>query len=180
MNHIMLDIETLDTKQSAVILSIGAIIFDPYNEASLEATDTNTFFCAIDSKDQRNRTTSDDTVAWWALQEQESILLNCYGTAKLPSVLTFFYSWIESVSEGNREIPIWCKGTDFDIAILRHAYEQYNLQLPWKYYQVRDLRTLMKATGTKPATTAKHDALDDAIQQAKTLSKIYTNWGLML
>ena len=33
MNHIMLDLETLDTSPSAVVLSSGAVAFDPYTNA---------------------------------------------------------------------------------------------------------------------------------------------------
>ena len=33
MNHIMVDIETLDTVQSAVVLSISAVVFDPHSKA---------------------------------------------------------------------------------------------------------------------------------------------------
>ena len=176
MNHIMLDIETLDITPTAVILSIGAIVFDPKNPDSCnEVTDTNTFFWAIDSKDQQGRTVSDDTVKWWSMQDKETVALNCFGTSKLRTVLHNFNTWVQSVGSYG-DTPVWCKGTDFDTVILKNAYEQLNMQLPWRYNQVRDLRTVMKLYNVKTSATVKHDALSDAVDQAKVLSTLYTRY----
>src|SRR5690606_12661716 len=68
MNHIMLDLETLDTASSAVVVSIGAVAFDPYTNAIgdkfyVEMTED------IAEQQKKGRTISGDTVRWWMQQD---------------------------------------------------------------------------------------------------------------
>ena len=62
-NDIMLDIETLDTSPSAIVLSIGAVKF---NSVGLG----DTFYVRLDSDPQLalGRTQSEATLTWWAGQ----------------------------------------------------------------------------------------------------------------
>ena len=57
--HIMVDIETYDTKPTAVILSIGAcVVTDPGQN----------YYRELDPTTQTYRTVSDSTKEWWAKQ----------------------------------------------------------------------------------------------------------------
>jgi hypothetical protein len=74
---------------------------------------------------------------------------------------------------------VWANGINFDISILEHMYGQVGLHVPWKYNAVRDYRTYVKSFDwVSPKTTyhngTKHNALDDAIYQARTLYECQT------
>lgn len=162
-DHFMIDIETYDTSPSAVILSIGA-------ENILGAS---TFYCEVDPNTQYERTVSQDTKNWWAQQGNPPI----HGCVQLVNVLADFSNWLKALSG---EPVIWCKGTDFDVAILAHAYRQYNIPTPWKYSNVRDCRTVYKLAGHHPIRTATHNALEDAEDQTDSLILALTKLGAVL
>lgn len=150
--HFMVDLETYDTKPTAVILSIGAVVIvDP----------TQSYYRELDPTTQTYRTVSDSTKEWWSKQPMPIPI----GPYSLYAALSEFTAWIKSF---NGEPVIWCKGTDFDVAILANAYEQMYLPVPWKYNNIRDCRTVFKIAGWEPKK-ANHNALQDAIDQADDL-----------
>jgi hypothetical protein len=153
--HVMVDIETYDVAPSAVILSIGA------TEISLGGTSTPYFYTELDINTQFERTKSIDTMNWWAKQGNPPI----NGSLNIIDALGEFSSWLARF----KKTPIiWCKGTNFDVVILTHAFNQFSIPIPWKYNNVRDCRTVFKIAGITPKK-AGHNALDDAIAQAKDL-----------
>jgi exodeoxyribonuclease VIII len=158
--HIMVDIETLDTNLSAVILSIGAV--------TMHREDQQTFYGEYNPDTQSGRTQSQSTLAWWAQQtiQQPKGVINLY------TGLEEFSYWLHSL---RAEPIIWCKGTDFDTVILSNAYQQYKLPVPWKYNNVRDMRTLKKLHPQLNYLTnpVPHHALQDAINQATHLAQIF-------
>lgn len=153
----MLDIETLDTAPTAKILSLGAV--DVYGK------DTWYQEFASRSYDQYGRTTSTDTLSWWASQTNMP-----KGDVDLKLGLESFSQWYQQY--GFTEV--WCKGTDFDFVILSHAYKSMDVETPWKYHHVRDLRTLIKVFPNvkSPAPYSNHHALVDVICQAQHLKEI--------
>lgn len=158
---IMVDIETLGIDGDAVILSIGACDV---------ADVAHSFYREIDLESQRGRTIDTDTLQFWLKQGN----IPAFGTGALAYVLQDFAGWLNSVSLGE-ETFIWCKGTDFDTAILANAYKNLTLTIPWKYHSPRDFRTLAKCFPNILAPEflgRKHHALDDAIHQAKHLKLI--------
>lgn len=157
--NVMVDIETLDVLSSAVILSIGACTIEPFTTAL-------TFYEEIDYNDQVTRTRSDATIEWWKSQEY----FPDKGIRNLRTVLTSFSSFLESLEA---EPIIWCKGTDFDTAILAHAYKSFDMEVPWKYHAVRDFRTVKKLFPVIVAPNpTPHNALADALHQAAELTAI--------
>ena len=166
--HIMVDIETLGTKEHAVILSIGAVAFTA-DEIGEE------FHMALDIQQQLDagRQMDADTVIWWLEQEQEAqkALL---GLDRHPvyNVLGTFGNFVVRHMRSNDDC-IWGKGSDFDIVLLRTLYRRSKFkEEPWKFWQARDVRTaLMVAGGDVPFEGVKHDALADAIHQAKQVQQ---------
>ena len=150
-DHFMIDIETYDTSPSAVILSIGAE----------NILGVNTFYCEVDPNTQHERTVSQDTKNWWAQQGNPPI----HGFMQLVEVLAELSNWIKALSN---EPVIWCKGTDFDVTILAHAYKSFGMEVPWKYNNVRDCRTIFKLCNA-PKVAATHNALEDAQAQSDEL-----------
>ena len=66
-------------------------------------------------------------------------------------------------------VNVWACGTDFDIALLNWYARRLNIELPWKYWQVCDVRTvetLAKASGwQRPTGKATHRADEDCLRQ---------------
>jgi len=172
--HFMVDLETYDTVPSAVILSIGACVVYSVGEFFYEEH-RPTFYTELDIETQFARTRSISTMKWWA--EQGEGKCPCAGATSLDSALVQLnnFIWKHATSIGARPI-IWCKGTDFDTAILADAYRQCNRDLPWKYNDVRDFRTVKKLFGTmvdpKIENGEPHHALADAIFQARQLESM--------
>lgn len=82
------------------------------------------------------------------------------------------------------ECKLWCNGPHFDEAILAAVYRAVGLPVPWHYRAPRDFRTITDAAGMtrddfKPFSHGTaHNALDDAISQAKIVCEAYRRLGL--
>lgn len=165
--NVMVDIETLDVKSTAVILSIGACTIEVFTEAI-------TFYEEIDPSSQPTRTQSQATIDWWKTQSGYP----GGGIRSLQAVLTSFSRYLSSL---RAEPIIWCKGTDFDTAILSHAFAERGMEVPWKYNAVRDFRTVKKllpvSAGPNPNP---HNALADALHQSAELRQCSIVHGFML
>lgn len=179
MNHIMLDLETLDTRTSAVVTSIGAVAFDPAGgplgpKFYLELIEDTR------SQQARGRTISGDTVRWWMQQGAQAQQLFSEhpqpGIERTSTVdgLTRFAMFVEA--NGGRDVELWGNGADFDNIILGTLYDDFGMRKPWSYSRNRCYRT-MKNLGLSTKKAAKygvaHNALDDAIKQAVHLQEIF-------
>ena len=171
--HMMVDIETLDTEITAVILSIAAVVFDP---RGIEP-ETSQFSMTIEHTKQGERTTSQSTIDWWKQQDPIAYETAFGGTTPLNMVLSEFAWWI------NRLQPtctrIWAKSPDFDCSILRHACVQQNIIWPFKFWENRCVRTIMELAypmGDFPSIELdgpEHDALVDAKKQVIEVQHAY-------
>ena len=166
MKHVMIDLETLDTRPSTVILSIGAVAF------SVEDDVTASFYRRCTWQDQLDagRTVSESTIRWWLLQSDAARAALTDGQQlSLRQSLEELFNWCFS----SKAISVWASGPSFDIAILEHAYGYYNL--PWKYNAARDFRTLRDLVppnlGDDIPKGEAHNALDDAMAQALFVRK---------
>ena len=168
MSNIMLDIETLGTRSTSVILSIGAVEFD---KASILGTFHKRI--NIDSCLRQGLTVDGRTIQWWMDQTGEARVLFQMPGEPLHDALVDFrnaFAWDNKA--------VWCNGASFDFPIIENALHQCGLQLPWAYYNTRDYRTLKNLVSratyyslrVRPAIA--HDALDDAVAQAKTLQAL--------
>lgn len=175
-NHVMVDIETLDTTATAVVLSIGAVAFDPRgNERMLER-----YWKPIDITEQvdRGRTVDTDTFQWWMRQadpaRREIAKKPIDGCTILADALTDLRNFIRDVEPAG----VWGNGSDFDNAILQHAAKSYGVGELWPYWASRCFRTF--AAIHDPDRTLRvrandHNALEDAINQAEWMRKIVAN-----
>lgn len=181
LGHIMLDLETLDTEKSAVVLSIGAVAFDPHTNATgerfyVELTDD------LLMQQRAGRTISANTVKWWL--QQDVLARRVFATPPAEGVsrsttydgLVLFGGFVER-NGGHDGAKIWGNGADFDNAILGDLYKTFDVYQPWNYGSNRCYRTL-KNLGFGPRAPVHrsgvhHNALDDAITQAQHLQEIY-------
>lgn len=163
---ISIDIETLSTEPDGVILSIGACVV---------GTDkTFHYYCAVDLQLVYGRTISRDTHEWWLTQPRQDFVreLNA-GQPRmfLPEALLKLHSFI--ADEAGADALIYSKGF-MDIYMLEHAFRQYDLEIPWKYWNVRDLRTLIEdakidVKNLPFKNNNAHDALADSLYQAEII-----------
>jgi len=178
--HIVFDLETLGEGADAVIATIGAVRIVRAADGPWILADT--FYERI-SLDQPGRRFTGDVVAWWLslgaspaareIFEGQARNLIDFGKAvqrpPLEEVLDLFESWLTSMPPYHN-MPIeglWCKGAEFDIAILRDVYGGA-AKMPWPYNAGRDVRTAEIATGVKTAKS-DHHALHDAQAEAQVV-----------
>lgn len=170
MRHYSIDLETLGTAYNSYILSIGVAEFD------LSSGEITGKFKENTVCDTKNFNFSIDTIMWWWMQSQEARESIAKQNKKhmLINALTRLYDFIKPNSF------VWGNGATFDISILEYAYGVYDIDPPWKFWNVRDLRTLVWA-GEKNGFDknkilfegTKHDCLHDAIHQAKIIHEAY-------
>lgn len=172
---IHVDIETLGTRADSVILSIGACLRDPRSYASRKAL--RTFYVVIDPH-QPGRHTDEATLVWWGKPDQAEAkaLLDEADKYPLRTALNEFARWLRmSVPEEGSRV-MWGNGSDFDNAILAHAFSTLGLPVPWSFWNNESLRTLKRVearlcTQLRRNTTSRvrpsvaHSAIADAEAQ---------------
>ena len=170
----MLDLETLATSPDSVILTFGAVKFDPFNTE--QDFDTG-LYCRIDVDEQISlgRQVDQGTVNWWGSQNEE-VREEALGEHDRISLEQFTQSLNRFVVGANR---IWAQGPVFDIVILENLYRQLGKPTPWPYYLIRDSRTLLKALGdTRTPGTMLHNALADCVSQAQAIQHAVSKYKL--
>lgn len=182
MKHIMLDIETLDTTSSAVVVSIGAVRFDPVT--GHVAPKASAFRARLDLDDQikRGRTVNGDTIAWWMQQSADArAVFALEGKPDNLNLLRRFAAWVNTTDPK----AIWGNGANFDNVIVRHLLESYGVATPWKFWQDECYRTIRnRVPGARELPIERvgvyHNAVDDALTQAHHLHKIFMHAGWAL
>jgi len=172
LEHVMIDLETLSTRPTAAILSIGAVQFDPYSGKFGEK-----FYTTIltESCKTAGLSINQDTVNWWCGQGEsaQKVLHDCMDFQTSPTLSESLSDLSKFVKDNHLKYP-WSCGAGFDIPILSNAYAVTKQQIPWDFWNARCYRTmkaLFRVDEDKFEGTA-HNALDDAIHQAKHLCKI--------
>ena len=163
--HCMVDLETADNRPTAMIFSIGAVIFDPIGEGIIDE-----FYTVINSKSCKDAglTVGTDTMAWWEKQDPKARSVISEATASLITLeqgLNNFSSWFKKC-QGHW---LWGNGASFDNVILGNAYDSVGIDRPWMWWDDRCYRTL-KAMADPSIKIERdgvyHNALDDAKDQA--------------
>lgn len=169
--HLMIDLETLDTAPTALVLSAGWAWFD---RNGIHSSSSMRFDHYLQHNGQ-DRTVSLDTIRWWHKQTTpmpES--KHSFDVRMLNRELqrTHPYYGTEHPVDLSTHL-VWSNSPSFDCVILRSWAERLRHALPWKFYQERDFRTLVylvdKAAGVGKAErrSAQHDAEQDARDQAQ-------------
>lgn len=168
----MIDLETLAVSPRSVVLSLGAVKFNPYNN---EIGDTLYFKLDLDDQDRLNREIDPNTLDWWAKQDPEIMeeAFSPQDRISLESAMDQFHKFAWGTD------AFWSHGATFDLVIVEDILRQLNRPLPWNYWQLRDTRTLF-ALGQDPDMPQgrKHDALQDAIRQAVGVQNVYKKLGV--
>ena len=79
----------------------------------------------------------------------------------------------------DKKIKVWGNGSTMDITILQSAYEYFNMSIPWQYWAVNDVRTIVDLNPEikKNCTFegVKHNPIDDCKHQIKYLTETIKN-----
>ena len=167
--HVMVDLETFGSTPGSVIASIGAVAFNPHT-GEMGAQ----FHAVINpaSCQDHGLTIDADTVLWWFKQSEAArAALAVNPKLTLYSALAEFDAFWRGVGATH----FWGHGANFDDPLLAAAYRAGGSAPPWKFYNSRCTRTLFEMAGVKPDRTAgvHHNALDDAIAQARAVIAAY-------
>lgn len=173
MKHLMADIETVDTRPTAAIVSVAFLLFDPIAREQKEVYSAN-----LDIGEQLalGRTLSADTVTWWMQQD-----IAARKKAFAPDAIIeaeHVRNVIRSILEDRTIEHIWANDPDFDCTILRD-FMGYDFK--WPFYKHRSMRTIKALLpeaysglpGSEAGTYVAHDPMDDCKQQAWHVMNIY-------
>jgi len=164
MKNVMLDLETLGTKAGCSILSIGAVFFNPWTGETGERFYVN---INVESCEKLGLTADPKTVQWWSEQSQEAKEGLKINQFEVSLAVMFFIQWFNK----NKGEEVWCQGAGFDAPILEHIIEKLGYETPWKFWNVRDTRTVYSLFSFNPNSIKRegtyHNALDDSLHQVK-------------
>lgn len=162
MQHLMLDIETLGTRVGSVVLSAALVRFSDEAHTSVN----------MDTKAQYDAglTHDESTVAWWQQQSQaaKDAAFGAVGVPLVPA-LQHLSAWIAWAAPSG-DFLIWCHGATFDCPLLEEVYRRAGVPCPWRFWQVRDTRTLYDLSGVdlrSYAVPPPHVVLNDALAQTR-------------
>lgn len=171
-NDIMIDLETLATCPDCVILTIGAVRFDPKGMGVVERLELRP---TIEEQTEKyNRIIDEDTLRWWSEQSPEA-MEEAMGDRDRMSFkdcmdVLYHFCW-------NRR-AVWSNGAGFDCVVMESAWRQLDTKIPWPFYTIRDTRTLFDIAGVslkdkKYGTKTTHKAVEDAEHQAIVVQDAY-------
>lgn len=168
MNHMMIDLETLATSANALVVSVGAAVF---NEKEI----LRTGYWVLDPQDQvrTGRGFAFKTIKWWMEQSDEA---RAVFKDQNVTTLRLFASEFQNLFGGEPH-RLWGNGADFDLAIMIDLWQRSGLPLirEWKYSNhmcYRTFKTLFLREANGKLVERKgthHNALDDAIFQAENV-----------
>lgn len=158
---VMIDIEGLATGPETTILTIAAQEFDPLNR-DLFGRD---YYVRVDLESQEGRTIEQGTIDWWASQP-EIIREEAFSELDRVPLRDALQGLHRIVWHAKR---VWAQGPTYDMNILEHAFKSLQMPLPWRYYSVRDSRTLFSLCPNLQKYPASHHALEDCRRQCQLL-----------
>ncbi|EGZ9011048.1 exonuclease [Escherichia coli] len=173
-HHLMIDLETMGKNPDAPINALAGKFFDPATgEMGPEFSKTIDLETAGGVIDR-------DTIKWWLKQSREAQSAILTDEIPLDDALLQLREFIDENS-GEFFVQVWGNGANFDNTILRRSYERQGIPCPWRYYNDRDVRTIVElgkaidfdARTAIPFEGERHNALDDARYQAKYVSVIW-------
>lgn len=162
MRDLMIDIETCGTKPGCAILSIGAVYFDRQGNTG------GTFYASMGFGALSYGVADPSTMKWWS-EQSEQARSDAFGGIEDPrDVAQRFAKFI------CHDAKPWGNGSVFDITILEAWFDAVGVKCPWKFWNIRDVRTAVDLLGINPKLFLRegtfHNALDDCLHQIKYLT----------
>ena len=172
--HASIDLETIDTRPQATVLSLGAVKFNPFDDS--EPHSEMYFKISVDDQDSLGRTASDDTIEWWSKQDPKIMeeAFDQEGAITVEEALSKINKFVVGVD------VLWGQGYGFDYTIIEDMYRSLGKPIPYNFWQVRDSRTLFSVCKEDPRKKIQndlHNALADAYYQSKAIQMAYKELG---
>jgi hypothetical protein len=159
-NYLILDIETLSTRDDAAIFAICCINQDGDGLCQL-----------LDLEEQKDAHRDDDTLLW--LIGQDMSWLKTMGPKETNNRAGLHEDLNKLYMETGPE-HVWVRGPDFDLPKLRHYFE--NITWPdWPlspHYKTRDVRTAEDLVGAEPCKQ-KHNPYEDCMAAKAIIDRYY-------
>jgi hypothetical protein len=171
--HAMIDIETLGTNPDCVVLSVGAVKFDPYT--SNEPHSKTLWRPGVDEQLKADRSVDQGTLEWWSKQADHirEEAFSEFGRVDLDMFFKDLNRYLVGVDK------IWCQGPQFDMVILEDLYRQFNHHRNWAYWQVCDCRTIFNMMPVDPRKAIQqnlHSADEDSYWQAVCVQRTFEHF----
>lgn len=173
-NDVMIDMETLDTTPNCVVLTIGAVRFNPKGDGVVERLELRP---TIEEQTEKyNRIINEGTLQWWANQNEYALqeAFGEHGRTPFDDCIRKLYKFC-----WNRR-AVWSNGASFDIVVAESCFRQVLTDIPnpipWPFYTVRDTRTLYEIAGVSlkdGGHVTSHKAVEDAERQVVILQEAY-------
>lgn len=170
--HIMVDIETLAISPDACILTIAAQQFNPFEKQNYD--DLRYYYARVSIESQKNRNVEEHTVEWWANRSESAKKEAFSGDGRIP--LSNALSELSPLIWQSEFM--WINDPTFEVNILENAYKSYNMPTPWKFYLVRDARTIYSIHPDLVRSQATHHALEDCRRQIEMLQQTFTDLSI--
>ena len=202
--NIMIDLETLSTRTNASVISIAAVEF------GLNGDTGRKMILKIKPSEwgKYDRHIDGNTIAWWMGQDADAVknlfakdgedftlldalshLFDFVKECDMPIPITqeqemtaSFMSSFRYSDVKDKKIKVWGNGSTMDITILQSAYEYFNMPIPWQYWAVNDVRTIVDLNPEikKNCTFegVKHNPIDDCKHQIKYLTETIKTFNI--
>lgn len=171
---VMIDLETLSTEADAHILTIGAIKFNRKGKLpKMEEMDTFYRRITFSSNERLDLHKSESTVKWWGRQNKKARkeAFEESNRVELEDALKDFNEWFRGAKY------IWSHGCGFDVTIITEAFQHCDMKPPFKFWDVRDTRTIydIASVSMKDHTDkeAAHHALHDCYFQISGMKEAF-------
>ena len=158
---VMIDLETTGIAAGCGILSIGACTFDLkekfYESVSLQS--------CLDA----GLINHASTMQWWSKQSPQAQKDAFAGNTSITEACGMFSDWFRKLDGVQKSKFVWGNGADFDLPILGAAFKAVGIEIPWAAYNgrcYRTLKNLYKDIAMDKFVGTKHNALQDAVNQA--------------
>lgn len=125
----VIDIETLGTKPGATILEIAAWC----------GSEGLTLLIDPDSHPGKFEL---DTLLWWATVPDKPAKERAFSVSPTRMGLKDAINRLNEFIEKVKPDYFWGCSPDFDYKHLEYWYRYFQIEIPWKYYQFRDVRTI--------------------------------------
>lgn len=181
--HFVFDVETLAVSDDATILEIGCVVAIPDNNGKLKLQGKLSH--AIDLKSQLDEyhcTIDPVTLMWWI--NKGDMLKQIYSTKDvfpLDKSLNIITQLVNDVRAAHDAVYFWSRGPEFDYRIIKNALTRYNMQPFWKFWELRDIRTISNPLflDEQHRTINNHRAVDDALNEANELITVVNKFATL-
>ena len=169
VRHVMIDAETMDTRSTSIVMSIGVACMDKdYNII-------DSFEFGIDWENERAAlrlfTMSWSTMSFW-LNQSETARQRLIQVPKIG--IEPARRLMGNIARDWSDVCVWSNGAAFDVPIIENLFDvALNEKAPWEFWNVRCFRTIKSLYRHLKLnhSAVPHGAREDAVAQALFLKK---------